>query len=154
MNQIAIYPFPYGLLQIEYTEDQILSIANVDNFDGSSQTSSLSDQAFIELSEFMEGKRKEFNLPYLLDGTDFQKKVWSALLDIPYGQTKTYQEVAEIIGQPNAVRAVGAACRDNKLLMLIPCHRVVGSNGDLKGYAGGVQMKSDLLAIEGPKCKC
>ena len=107
-------------------------------------------EATRQLGEYFRRERKIFQLPFVMDGTDFQKKVWEALLQIPYGETKTYQQIATEIGNPKAVRAVGQANKANTLPILIPCHRVIGKNGDLLGYAGTrTDLKKQLLQIEG-----
>ena len=105
-------------------------------------------ETFTQLEEYFKGKRKTFNLPLKLEGTDFQKSVWKALLTIPYGKTATYKDIAKIIGNEKASRAVGMANNKNKLLILIPCHRIIGSNGNLTGYAGGLEIKQQLLSLE------
>ncbi len=102
-----------------------------------------------QLKEYFAGKRKQFDLPILLSGTTFQKSVWSELSQVPFGKTITYKEQAKRIKSEKAVRAVGAANGKNPVAIVIPCHRVIGSNGKLVGYAGGDKMKSDLLKIEG-----
>ena len=106
-------------------------------------------EAFAQLSEYFSGKRKTFNLPLLLKGTDFQKQVWQALLKIPFGETRSYKQIAEAIGNPKAVRAVGMANNKNPLLIVVPCHRVIGANGKLVGYAVGLDKKEYLLRLEG-----
>ncbi len=106
-----------------------------------------------QLKQYFQGKLKTFNLPLLLVGTEFQKKVWSELSNVPFGKTITYKEQAKRIKSEKAVRAVGAANGKNPIAIIIPCHRVIGSNGKLIGYAGGVKMKTDLLKIEGLKIK-
>ena len=93
-------------------------------------------------------RRREFSLPYALHGTEFQKKVWAALAAIPYGQTWSYRDIAAAVGSPRAVRAVGAANGKNPLWIILPCHRVVGADGSLTGYAGGLEMKKRLLELE------
>ena len=105
--------------------------------------------AFAELQEYLAGKRRTFDLPLNPCGTAFQQTVWSALRDIPYGQTVSYGEIARKIGKPNASRAVGMANNRNPLPIFIPCHRVIGANGSLVGYGGGLEIKRRLLAIEG-----
>ena len=105
-------------------------------------------EAFAQLSEYFSGKRKTFNLPLLLKGTDFQKQVWQALLKIPFGETRSYKQIAEAIGNPKAVRAVGMANNKNPLLIVVPCHRVIGANGKLVGYAVGLDKKEYLLRLE------
>ena len=106
-------------------------------------------EAFRQLSEYFSGNRKTFNLPLLLKGTDFQKQVWQALLKIPFGETRSYKQIAEAIGNPKAVRAVGMANNKNPLLIVVPCHRVIGGNGKLVGYAVGLDKKEYLLRLEG-----
>ncbi len=101
-----------------------------------------------ELEEYFEGKRKDFTVPLAPVGTDFQKKVWKILRTIPYGTTRTYQQQADILGNPKAVRAVANANGLNKISIIIPCHRVIGSNGTLTGYGGGIWRKQKLLELE------
>jgi methylated-DNA-[protein]-cysteine S-methyltransferase len=101
-----------------------------------------------QLREYFAGVRREFALPMDPHGTEFQRRVWSALLTIPYGQTRSYAQVAQQIGCPAAVRAVGAANGRNPLSIIAPCHRVVGSNGKLTGFAGGLDTKAKLLSLE------
>lgn len=108
----------------------------------------LLEEARKQLDEYFKGKRKVFKLPFNLKGTEFQKKVWKALLDIPYGETFSYKEVAKNIGNENASRAVGNANNKNPLPIFIPCHRVIGANGKLVGYAGGLDIKVKLLELE------
>jgi methylated-DNA-[protein]-cysteine S-methyltransferase len=101
-----------------------------------------------QLSEYFAGKRTEFDLPLQPDGTEFQKKVWRTLREIPFGKTKSYLDLARAIGSPNAFRAVGAANGKNPLSIVVPCHRVVGADGALTGFAGGLETKAALLAFE------
>ncbi len=101
-----------------------------------------------ELLEYLQGKRKIFTLKISIEGTEFQKKVWRELLRIPYGQKKSYGEIAKAIENPRGARAVGMACNKNKIPIIIPCHRVVGSNQKLVGFAGGLEIKSILLNLE------
>ena len=101
-----------------------------------------------QLEAYFAGRLEVFDLPLALDGTPFQVKVWRAVAEIPYGQTRAYGEVARRIRRPNAVRAVGAANGQNPLPIVIPCHRVIGSNGSLTGYGGGLPIKRALLALE------
>ncbi len=102
-----------------------------------------------QLHEFLSGRRRDFDLPLAVAGTEFQRRCWEALQAIPYGETRTYGEQARLIGHPAAVRAVGRANHDNPLGVVIPCHRVIGANGSLTGYAGGLSMKQYLLELEG-----
>ena len=104
-----------------------------------------------QLREYFDGRRKAFDLPLDFNGTQFQRKVWAALLTIPYGETRSYGQIAEQIGRPDAVRAVGAANGKNPISIVAPCHRVIGSTGKLTGFAGGLETKAFLLALEGPQ---
>ena len=101
-----------------------------------------------QLQEYFAGKRKVFDLPLAPKGTEFQQKVWQALKEIPFGETRSYGEIAKRIGQPKASRAVGGANNRNPLPIFIPCHRVIGANGKLVGYAGGLEIKKVLLNVE------
>ena len=105
-------------------------------------------EAQRQLQEYFAGQRSTFELPLDFAGTDFQKKVWQALLNIPYGQTRSYREIAEQVGNVKAVRAVGAANGKNPISIIAPCHRVIGSSGKLVGFAGGLDKKEILLNIE------
>jgi len=106
-----------------------------------------------ELDAFFAGERKTFDLPLAPKGTEFQRRVWQALQEIPYGETRTYKEIAGAAGSPKGFRAVGMANNKNPIAILIPCHRVIGSSGKLVGYAGGVDKKAWLLALEQGKEK-
>lgn len=108
----------------------------------------LLDQVECELIEYFQGIRQQFEVPLAYGGTHFQRAVWQALGSIPYGQTRTYEEMAAVIGFPRAVRAVGAANGLNSLSILVPCHRLVGKNGSLTGYGGGLWRKQWLLELE------
>lgn len=102
-----------------------------------------------QVREYFAGKRTRFDLPLEPRGTGFERTVWNALLEIPHGETRTYKQIAEAIGRPTACRAVGRANGRNPISIVIPCHRVVGSNGTLTGYAGGLDRKERLLRLEG-----
>jgi O-6-methylguanine DNA methyltransferase len=106
-------------------------------------------QALDQLRRYFAGERVQFSCPLDLRGTAFQVSVWEELYRIPYGQTRTYAQIAAAIGSPKAVRAVGAANGANPVAVIVPCHRVIGSNGSLTGYGGGLPMKEWLLALEG-----
>ena len=107
--------------------------------------------ATSQIEAYLAGKRRDFNLPLDIRGTDFQREVWRILQKIPYGQTKSYAEIAIELGRPNAARAVGGACGANPVPLVIPCHRVLASNGGLGGYGGGLEWKEWLLALEGAR---
>lgn len=117
------------------------------------EPSSAIQLAEMQLDEYFKGHLKEFSVPQLMVGTDFQKSVWQALLDIPYGETRTYKQIAERIGCPKGVRAVAQAIGANRLAVVVPCHRVIGSNNNLTGFAGGLEAKKMLLDIESNKLK-
>ena len=110
-------------------------------------------EAERQLSEYFAGKRTQFDLPLQPDGTEFQKKVWRALREIPFGENKSYQDLARAVGSPKASRAVGAANGKNPLSIVVPCHRVIGANGALTGFAGGLETKATLLALEARSVK-
>ena len=105
-------------------------------------------QAAAQLAEYFAGQRQSFTIPLAPRGTPFQQEVWRALCAIPYGQTRSYGQLAAALGRPSAARAVGGACRRNPIWLMIPCHRVVGASGSLTGYAGGLERKKALLALE------
>ena len=150
MNKSAIYTTFIGDLEICYTEHYITNIKFANGKpQNTSEPSDVSDIAIQQINEYLQGTRKTFDLPFQLNGTDFQKSVWNALCQIPYGETRSYQQIADTIGNPKAVRAVGMANNKNPLPIIIPCHRVIGKNGKLVGYAGGIEIKTKLLELEG-----
>lgn len=104
-----------------------------------------------QLDEYFARKREQFTLPLDLRGTDFQKRCWAQLLKIPYGQTRSYRQIAEAVGNRNAVRAVGLANGQNPIAIIVPCHRVIASDGTLCGYGGGLELKEELLRLEGAR---
>ena len=105
--------------------------------------------AVTQLEEYFQGRRRTFDLPIQAEGTPFQRKVWKELQKIPYGETASYGEIAQRLGNPAAVRAVGRANGTNPVSLIIPCHRVIGANGTLTGYGGGLEVKRGLLQLEG-----
>ena len=114
----------------------------------SARSAQLAKQAIAELREYVSGRRKRFTVPLDLQGTPFQMKVWKALLAIPYGETRSYQQIAREVGNPRASRAVGMANHCNPVGIIVPCHRVIASDGSLGGYAGGLKMKERILKLE------
>ncbi len=112
------------------------------------QSTPLLERAAVQLSEYALGKRRDFDLPLSPKGTEFQKKVWEELQKIPYGDTISYQELARRIGNPKACRAVGAANGKNPIPIIIPCHRVIGENGTLTGFGGGLALKETMINLE------
>ncbi len=153
MCNFAIYKTIVGNIKIEYENDTVIYLKKVsDDIVDFGSNNKFSDLVFSQLAEFFENKRKEFDFKYELRGTNFQKKVWNALCDIPYGETRSYKDIAILIGNPKSSRAVGMANNKNPITIVVPCHRVVGSNGKLVGYAGGLAMKKKLLTIEKNCC--
>lgn len=147
-----IFQFTYETVLGDVTfveEDGALLVISMKSDHGGKVTETpLIKDAFRQLSEYLIGERKEFDLPIRMRGTEFQKRVWRALLDIPYGETRSYKQIAEAIGNLKGVRAVGMANNRNQLLIVIPCHRVIGASGSLVGYGEGLEMKEFLLRLE------
>ncbi len=138
---------PIGPLTLEADENAVTAIRF--SAGGAQDASPLLDAAEAQLREYFAGARRTFDLPLAPHGTAFQQRVWAALRTIPYGETRTYGELAAAIDSPNASRAVGMANHRNPIPIIIPCHRVIGANGTLTGYAGGLEIKRRLLALEG-----
>lgn len=147
-EQYAIYQTRIGHLKIGYNHKAITQVALIDDTCDKGKMSELSNRAYQQIEEYLNGERKTFSLPIQLDGTTFQKRVWEALLTIDYGKTVTYKEIAHQIGNEKASRAVGMANNKNPIMIIVPCHRVIGTNGQLVGYAGGLSMKQYLLELE------
>lgn len=144
------YESPVGRLTILLEEDIIKGVVfgdNVTNFE-LNEDLLLGSKIFEEFDGYFSGKSKKFNLKLHLEGTEFQKAVWGYLHEIPYGETLSYSDLAAKIGSPKAVRAVGNACGRNPIPIIIPCHRVVGKDGSLTGFAGGIDNKKRLLELE------
>lgn len=139
-----------GIIKISY-EEKIKKIELANEFPGKSEKDEVFHLFKNQILEYLSGTRKKFDHLDLLDlgGTDFQKSVWKALLEIPYGQTSSYKQIANLIGNPKAVRAIGTACGNNPFLIIIPCHRIVKSDGSLGGFAYGSEIKKKLLKLEG-----
>lgn len=142
------YQTKIGRIKIAQEGDAIVEINVTESEKESEKETPLIKKTIKELEEYFEGKRKFFDIPISIKGTEFQEKVWEALLRIPYGETKSYEDIAKMIGCPKGARAVGMANHNNKIIIIIPCHRVIGKNGKLVGYAGGLPVKEKLLQIE------
>lgn len=147
MIHYAVYDSPFGPMEIGYDHDTIVSIRRGRTV-CSYAPSSISDLANLQLQEYFAGKRKVFDLPISPNGTAFQKAVWEAIARIPYGEVRSYGQIAAELGDPRACRAVGQAANRNPIWIVIPCHRVVGKSLTLTGYAGGLDMKRTLLELE------
>ncbi len=160
---VTIYQSPCGVLRLGECEGRVCLCDWLErkhrmavdnrlrkrlNGDFKEQSTPLLERVVRELDEYFAGIRREFDIPLQLAGTAFQQDVWNAILSIPYGKTRTYKEIAEYIGSPQSVRAVANATGANALSILIPCHRIVGSDGTLTGYAGGLPAKRHLLTLE------
>lgn len=148
MNSYAVYPFPFDQLKIGYQDDAVTFLMRTSEPVREEGRTALTDMVFQQVTEYWNGQRREFDFPYLLRGTEFQQKVWRALCAIPYGETRTYGEIAAAVGSPKAYRAVGMANHQNPILIAVPCHRVIGANGKLVGYGSGLDMKEALLQLE------
>lgn len=134
-----------GVTEVKLVEENIRQFR--------SQYNSLTDEAAGQLEEYFLGKRRVFDFPIsFATGTEFQRIVWNYLLTIPYGETRSYKQVAEAIGRPKAYRAVGMANNKNPLMIVVPCHRVIGADKSLTGYAGGLELKKRLLQLEYTGC--
>ncbi|WP_040208843.1 methylated-DNA--[protein]-cysteine S-methyltransferase [Neobacillus jeddahensis] len=146
------YQSPVGVLEIIATEEVICSILFSEQDSPVNRiqegTPEVLKECYQQLDQYFKGERRTFTFPYQFEGTDFQKKVWNALKKVPYGQTDSYKNLAVAIGNEKAVRALGSANGKNKLSIVIPCHRIIGANGKLIGYAGGLWRKEWLLQHE------
>lgn len=143
---------PIGMLEISAANGAVCLISVIQDreieTDAKSETQTVLNQAVCEIKEYFAGERTEFTFPMQMEGTPFQKSVWEELRKIPYGETMSYGEIAAAINNPKAFRAVGMACNKNPIMIAVPCHRVVGSNGTLTGFAYGTDMKQILLNLE------
>lgn len=146
-----VYAMPQGRMTIVDGGGAVVRIGfGVLDVEGSALSpTALTNEAATQLMEYFAGKRRTFSLPLAPKGTPFQKEVWQALPSIPYGQTRSYADIAAQVGRPKAYRAVGMANNRNPIPIVIPCHRVVGSSGDMVGYAYGTKIKRYLLELEG-----
>lgn len=165
MTNSCLYKSPIGVLRIEEKDGKITRI-NLQREENDvvsqrdrercqsqlcEQSSALLCEACCQLDEYFQGKRKQFDLPLCYAGTAFQQRVWDELRQIPYGETRSYEEVAVRTGNPKAQRAVGQANNRNPIMIIVPCHRVIHKNGDISGYACGIEAKRYLLELEKSK---
>ena len=148
MSFIEYFESPIGRLEITATDTHIQSVLFVEEATKAVKNNQLTQLCSEQLQAYFAGTSKAFDLPIAQAGTTFQLQVWQALLTIPYGHLASYRDIAQKIENPKAVRAVGAANGKNPLTLIVPCHRVIGSNGTLTGYAGGVERKQWLLQHE------
>ena len=143
------YTSPIGMIEIGGTPEAITSLYFVEAHRSEAHTCPIVDEALRQVAAYFAGTRRVFDLPLVLHGTAFQRQVWAQLREVPYGHTASYGDVAIAIGRPNAVRAVGAANGQNPISIVVPCHRVIGRDGSLTGYGGGLWRKEWLLRHEG-----
>jgi O-6-methylguanine DNA methyltransferase len=152
IGTIRVAATPRGVCKIALGKEIAQDLCWIERYVGhvphQPERSGLVALALDQIAEYLNGTRHEFDLPLDLRGTEFQRRVWSAVAGIPYGQTRTYAQVAQAIGKPLALRAVGAANGANPLPLVVPCHRVLGSDGSLTGYGGGLDVKRKLLEME------
>lgn len=139
---------PIGIIEIKASNEGITSISINEEIENEEKSNEHTEKAYMQLKEYFEGNRKTFDLVYDIHGTEFREKVWKELINIPFGETISYKELAIRIGNNKAIRAVGGANNKNPLGIVIPCHRVIGADGSLVGYAGGVDKKKWLLDFE------
>ena len=148
MKNIGYYKFGEYLYEIVEENGYIVKIGVVDSIRDGVSSSLVIDECIKELDEYFNKKRTVFNVPIKQFGTEFQMKVFEVLKSIPYGHTLSYKDVAILIGKPKASRAVGNACNKNPIMIVVPCHRVIGKNGKLVGFAYGTDLKEELLELE------
>jgi len=148
--EVAYLQTPIGYAEFQGDENGLASVSVFDEIKPIGIIPEVLEDAVYQFKEYFEGSRKEFDLKLNPSGTDFQKKVWDALLEIPFGKTISYLELSKRLGDVKAIRAVASANGKNPLWIVVPCHRVIGTNGDLTGYAGGLHRKKWLLEHESP----
>lgn len=154
MNYTYTYETAIGTIQLEATDAAITKLLFGTQPTAATKTETpLIKTAHRQLAEYLAGSRRVFDLPLSPQGTPFQKTVWAQLLKIPYGETASYGEIARMAGNPKACRAVGMANNRNPISIFIPCHRVIGADGSLTGYGGGLEIKRFLLELEGAAIK-
>ena len=144
------YESPLGLIEVQATEIGVRAINFANEKILTEIKNAYNQLAITQLDEYFKRKRTVFDMPLDLEGTDFQKRVWTELLKIPFGKTCSYMDIARAIGDPKTIRAVGMANGSNKIAIVVPCHRVIGSDGSLTGYAAGLTRKKWLLDLESP----
>lgn len=150
MKTVYYYKSPIGILKLICTKDALVSVDFVDKYkENTNQPTKIELTCKEQLDKYFNGDLIEFDIPLMLEkGTEFQQSVWKALIEIPFGQTRSYKDIAKHIDNPKAVRAVGGANNKNPIGIIVPCHRVIGSNGKLVGYASGLKNKEWLLTHE------
>lgn len=145
----AYYDSPIGLVELGGNENALKSLYFVDERRADARSTALLERAVAQLREYFQSGRRDFDLPLEMEGTDFQQSVWNQLLTVDFGVTVSYMDIANALEKPKAIRAVGAANGQNPISVIVPCHRIIGSNGKLTGYGGGLWRKEWLLKHEG-----
>lgn len=150
MKQVTYLTTVLGLIRVAEEDGAIVEVGFVPTGEEQENRGEtpLLQEAVKQLAEYFAGQRQAFDLPLRPKGTAFQQQVWQQLLQIPYGETRSYGQIAAAVGRPKAARAVGSANHHNPIAIIIPCHRVIGADGKLVGYAGGVEYKANLLQLE------
>lgn len=164
-NPVAVYyRFPIGLLRLTAEDGCLIGLDMARGDEGQDpeaqnllncraiEMQPVLGETITQLQEYFAGKRREFTIPIRTSGTSFREKVWEALRTIPYGETRSYGQIAAQIGEPKACRAVGGANHNNPIMIITPCHRVIGGNGSLTGFGGGLEVKEALLRLEREHC--
>ncbi len=147
---VSYYSSPMGILKLEADDDTLKAINHVNQLEHlTDMPAAIIRTAHAELDAYFEGKNPTFTTPLAPEGTEFQQSVWQQLCAIPYGETCTYADIAKAVKKPTAFRAVGQANNRNPISVMIPCHRVIATDGQLQGYAGGLDRKEYLLTLEG-----
>jgi len=146
--EVAYYKSPIGTIEITSSDVGIKSLYFLEEVSETTQSSLFSDHSISQIEAYFNGDLSKFNLSLDLEGTEFQIKVWNELLSIPFGQTISYMDLAKRLGNPKSIRAVARANAKNPVSIIVPCHRVIGSDGSLTGYAGGLWRKKWLLEHE------
>ncbi len=150
MERVAYYTAPVGILEIRTNGKAVIGLKKATTVGVADPDDDLMRAVWRELDSYFAGQLRTFSVPVALSGTAFQEQVWQTLKEIPWGATVSYRDIAVRIGRPKTCRAVGQAVHCNPVCIIVPCHRVIGSNGALVGYAEGLDMKQALLAVESP----
>ena len=154
MSAITYYHSPLGWIEIQASHDAVTSLVFCDGRKNDvGNDSPILTECVRQLGEYFSGRRTCFDIPVHQKGTEFQQSVWNVLKNIPFGKTVSYGDVAKMLNNPKSMRAVGAANGRNKLWIIVPCHRVIGANGSLTGYAGGIERKKWLITHEARNLK-
>ncbi|MGH1486910.1 MAG: methylated-DNA--[protein]-cysteine S-methyltransferase [Cellvibrionaceae bacterium] len=153
VGMVQIRASEKGITHVTFIDESGVDESDVDKLSDTFETNATIKKCAQQLKEYFYGQRKSFDLPLDWEGTVFQQSIWQSLLDVPFGAVASYSDIATAVNNPKAVRAVGAANGKNPIAIIVPCHRIIGSNGTLTGYAGGMDRKAWLLSHEGAEFK-